>query len=225
MKTGAVLGLSFCLLSAAASTPADAQVYSRGPGLGLSVPDNTYNGSQGSMLCDTLAVPSGGGGGDLVDTVDIQIAMSHTFVGDLTIKLFGPTGAVTTLVSRPGVIETADDGNDTAGFGENSNLAIANPLTYDQSAATESEMMGKTPIDLSTSQTICLDGGTPCTYNPNNGAATTGEDLDVDFDGLTKVGNWQLCIGDSAGADVGTLDGWTLTIGSVPVELLGIEIE
>ena len=73
---------------------------------------------------------------------------------------------------------------------------------------------------LATGQTICVDGGTPCNYNPNRGAAVaTSEDLSTAYDGTTKVGNWQLCIGDSAGADTGTLDGWTLTITSVPVEL------
>ncbi len=203
-----------------AIVPAAAQVFTAGPGLGLAIPDNTYNGTTGSMLCNTIVVPSGGGGGDTVDNVTVQIRQSHTFVGDLTIKLVGPTAITTTLVSRPGVIETADDGNDTAGFGENSNLLIANPLTYAQSAVDESEMMGRTPIDLATGQTICVDGGTPCSYNPNRGAAVaTSEDLSTAYDGTTKVGNWQLCIGDSAGADTGTLDGWTLTITSVPVEL------
>jgi len=208
------------LLVLAAAVPASAQVFTVGPGLGLAIPDNTYNGTTGSMLCNTQIVPSGGGGGNTVDNVTVQIRMNHSFVGDLTIKLIGPTGIVTTLTSRPGVIETADDGNDTAGFGENSNLANANPLTYEQVAVPESEMMGRTPIDLASTQTICVDGGTPCNYNPDNGAANaTSEDLSTAYDTTTKVGSWQLCIGDSAGADTGSLDGWTLTITSVPVEL------
>ena len=218
-----VLGVMLALV---AVLPASAQVFTAGPGLALAIPDNTYNGTTGSMLCNTLAVPSGGGGGNTVDNVTVQIAQSHTFVGDLTIKLVGPTGIITTLVSRPGVIETADDGNDTAGFGENSNLAIANPLTYAQSAVDESEQMGKIPSDLATGDTICLFAGSPCSYNPNRGAAVaTSEDLSTAYDSTTKVGNWQLCIGDSAGADTGTLDGWTLTITSVPVELQGFTVD
>lgn len=212
--------LSALLIGAlVAIVPAAAQVFTAGPGLALAIPDNTYNGTAGSMLCHTIVVPSGGGGGDTVDNVTVQIAQSHTFVGDLTIKLIGPTAIVTTLVSRPGVLESADDGNDGVGFGENSNLLIANPLTYEQVAINESEMMGKVPSDHATGDTICLFAGSPCNYNPDNGAATSSEDLSTAYDTTTKVGNWQLCLGDSAGADTGTLDGWTLTITSVPVEL------
>ncbi|HEV8240847.1 MAG TPA: proprotein convertase P-domain-containing protein [Thermoanaerobaculia bacterium] len=217
------------LLATAALVPAaaSAQVFTVGPGLGLAIPDNTYNGTTGTMLCNTINVPSGGGGGDTVDNLSVQIRMNHTFVGDLTIKLVGPTGIITTLVSRPGVIETADDGNDTAGFGENSNLANNNPLTYIQTATDESEVMGRTPVDLATGQTICLDGGTPCSYNPNRGAAVaTQEDLSTAYDGTSKVGNWQLCIGDSAGADTGSLDGWTLNLfATTPVELIDAAVD
>ncbi|HEV7667072.1 MAG TPA: proprotein convertase P-domain-containing protein [Thermoanaerobaculia bacterium] len=199
--------------------PASAQIFTAGPGLALAIPDNLYNGTVGTMGCSTIAVPSGGGGGDTVANVIVTIAQSHTWVGDLTIKLIGPTGIVTTLVSRPGVVETADDGNDTAGVGDSSNLLVANPLTYDQVAVPESETMGSVP-NLSTSQTICVDLASPCTYNPNRGAAVaTSEDLSTAYDGTTKVGNWQLCLGDSAVQDTGTLDGWTLNITSVPVEL------
>jgi subtilisin-like proprotein convertase family protein len=209
-----------------AASPVAAQVFTRGPGLALAVPDNAYNGTTGSMLCDTIAVPSGGGGGDTVDNLRVTIRMNHTFVGDLTIKLIGPTGIITTLVSRPGIVETADDGNDTAGFGENSNLANANPLTYEQAALDEAEVMGRTPIDLATGQVICVDGGTPCSYNPNRGAAVaTAEDLSTAYDSTTKVGNWQLCMGDSAAADTGSLDGWTLDLfGTTPVELQGFSV-
>ena len=182
--------------------------FTAGPGLALAIPDNTYNGTTATMGCHTLNVPSFG----TVDDVSVQVAMSHTFVGDLTIKLVSPSSTVATLVSRPGVAETADDGNDTAGFGENSNLAIANPLTYVQTAPTESEQMGKVPSDLATGDTICLFAGSPCSYNPDNGAATSSEDLSTAFDGQSGTGNWQLCIGDAGAADLGSLDGWTLTL-------------
>jgi subtilisin-like proprotein convertase family protein len=220
---GKLLALvAFMLLAPLA---ANAQVFTNGPGLGLAIPDNTYNGTTGTMLCNTIAVPSGGGGGDIVGNVRVTVRMNHTFVGDLTIKLIGPTAVVSTVTSRPGVIETADDGNDTAGFGENSNLANANPLTYEQVAVTESEQMGKVPSDLATGDTICLFAGSPCNYNPDNGAATSSEDLSTAYDGTSKVGNWQLCIGDSAAADTGSLDGWTLDLFETsPVELMDVTV-
>lgn len=214
------------LVLAGLGSQASAQIFSSGPGLALPIPDNTYNGTQGVMLCNTINVPSGGGGGDFVDSATVLIGMSHTFVGDLTIKLFPPTGTAITLVSRPGVIETADDGNDTAGFGENSNLAIASPLTYDDSAPNPSEMMGKIPSDHATGDVICVFAGSPCSYASSNGAATPGN-LSSGMDGRPKVGAWQLCIGDSAGADTGVLDLWTLTIVGqpTPVELQQFSIE
>ena len=99
-------------------------------------------------------------------------------------------------------------------------------LTYEQVAGTESEQMGKVPSDLATGDTICLFAGSPCNYNPDNGAANgTAEDLSTAYDGTTKVGNWQICIGDAGPADTGTLDGWTLSITSVPVELQSFTVE
>lgn len=176
----------------------------------VAIPDNAYNGTIGSMACstiDTTSLPTG----RLINDVNVQIAMSHTFVGDLTIKLTSPSGSVLPIVSRPGAVETADDGTDAAGFGENSNLAIANPLTYSDAATTSAEQMGKVPIDLNTIQTICLDGGTPCQYTPARGAAA-GLNNFAGFDNQNARGIWQLCIGDSAASDIGTFSSWTLTL-------------
>ena len=201
-------------------------IYTAGPGLAMAIPDNGYTGTQASMGCSTINVASEPGLDIISGPVTVSIAMSHTFVGDLTIKLFGPTPAQSfTLVSRPGVVETADDGTDTAGFGENSNLAIANPLTYAMAAADESEQMGKVPSDHATGDIICVFAGSPCSYNPNAGASVLSADFAA-LNGTSKVGAWALCIGDSASADTGTLDGWTLNFGTVtPVELTGISVE
>lgn len=181
----------------------------------VAIPDNTYNGTLGSMTCSTIntsSLPAS----SFVGAAQVQIAMSHTFVGDLTIKLFSPSGSMLGLVSRPGVVETADDGNDSAGFGENSNLAIANPLTYTDSAATLSEQMGKVPIDLTTVQTVCVDGGTPCSYKPSQGSITGSLTSFQGFDGQNAVGNWQLCIGDAGASDIGNFNSWTLTLATFP---------
>lgn len=207
----------------ALALPAAGQSYTDGPGLGLAIPDYTYDGTLGSMGCRTLPVPSGGGSGDFVSTLTLQIAMSHTYVGDLTIKLTSPGGTTITVLSRPGVAETADDGNPIAGFGENSNLVSASPLLYDDLATDEAEQMGKIPSDLGTDDVICQFAGSPCAYNPSRGAATGADTFAAAFANQTKVGNWQLCIGDSVNLDTGTLDGWTLNITSqaTPVELQG----
>jgi subtilisin-like proprotein convertase family protein len=85
--------------------------------------------------------------------------------------------------------------------------------------------MGRTPVDLATGQTICVDGGTPCNYAPDAGSAAAGNLASLN--GQTKVGNWQLCIADSAGADTGSLDQWSLGITgqATPVELFEFSVE
>src|SRR3972149_118483 len=97
MKRIAIFAAGCLLASAAFAT----SVYTRGPGLALAVPDDAYNGTQGSMACDTLTVVSEPGMDTIAGPVTVQIAMSHTWVGDMVIKLFGPTSNYT-LVSRPG---------------------------------------------------------------------------------------------------------------------------
>lgn len=45
------------------------------------------------------------------------------------------------------------------------------------------------------------------------------------LNGENKVGAWQLCIGDSVAADTGSLDGWTLTLGTTPVTLQSFSVD
>jgi subtilisin-like proprotein convertase family protein len=207
------------LVALAALLPAAAwaQTYTAGPGLALAVPDDGYNGTQGSMGCSTIAVASGGGGGDTVATTTVQVAMSHTWIGDLTIKLISPAGTPITLVSRPGLVEPADDG--TGCCGDSSNLAIGFPLTYDDAAPNSAETMGGT---IGTNDVVCQTDSL-CNFSPAPGAATAGNLGSLN--GQSKVGNWQLCLGDSGGGDLGTLDGWTLTLGTTPVELQNFSID
>ncbi len=201
---------SLVALAALLPAAAWAQTYTAGPGLALAIPDDGYNGTQGSMACSTIAVPSGGGGGDTVATTTVQVAQSHTWSGDLTIKLFSPAGTPITLVSRPGLVEAADDGAGCCGT--SSDLIIANAITYDDAGSTSAEDMGSlgSPIPAST-------------VSPAPGAATPGNLGSLN--GESKVGNWLLCLGDSAGGDTGTLDGWTLTLGTTAVELQNFSID
>jgi len=155
--------------------------------------------------------------GDTVATTTVQVAMSHTWIGDLTIKLISPAGTPITLVSRPGLVEPADDG--TGCCGDSSNLAIGFPLTYDDAAPNSAETMGGT---IGTNDVVCQTDSL-CNFSPAPGAATAGNLGSLN--GQSKVGNWQLCLGDSGGGDLGTLDGWTLTLGTTPVELQNFSID
>lgn len=83
--------------------------------------------------------------------------------------------------------------------------------------------MGKIPSDLATWDVICQFAGSPCTQAPSPGAAIPGNSGSLS--GQSKVGNWQLCHGDSAGGDAGILDDWTLTLGTTPVEFQTFSID
>ena len=178
----------------------------------LLIPDNVYVGgfNNATMACstiDTTSLPVG----TTVGSAQVQIAMSHTWVGDLVIKLQSPNGQILGLLSRPGVVESADDGNDTVGAGDSSNLAIANPLTYVDSAAASAETMGSTPA-LGTDNVICRDLASPCQYSPAPGAIAQPPANFAGLAGQNARGNWTMCVADAATGDTGTFGSWTLTL-------------
>lgn len=174
-----------------------------GPGLGRGVPDNAYDGSVGSMTCVDVTIPAWPL--DAVTSVQATLGMSHTWVGDLTIKLVSPTGTVVTLMSRPGTMEGADDGSGMGGDG--SNLQTGSPITFVMGATTSSEDMGSATAD---NRAVCADDGI-CSYAPSHGAAAAG-DLTT-FGGQMASGTWRFCVGDGASNDTGTIDRVTLVIG------------
>lgn len=170
--------------------------------LDLTIPDDAYDGSLGSMVCVSLDVPSTGY--DAVEEVVVRVAVGHAYIGDLIIKITSPAETVVTLLSQPGVIETTDDG--TNGVGDSSNLVITSPVIFDDSAAYDAEDMGS---GLSSTGVICADDGR-CAYFPNPGAGP-GTNL-ADFRDENAVGTWNVCFGDSNGVDEGT-------VGSVLIDL------
>ncbi len=181
--------------------PVDPEVITAGPGLAVAIPDNTYTGALDSMGCVDLVAA---GGGD-VTGVELELAASHTWIGDLIIKVVSPEGTLVTVMSRPGTLEPTDDGVGGS-LGDSSELAVAFPLSFADDGATDAENMGNTIPDAGV---VCDDDGL-CSYFPNAGAATPG-DLST-FNGEAATGTWQLCIGDHAFGDTGTIDTITLTI-------------
>lgn len=178
------------------------QVVMRGSGLALAIPDDHYDGSQGSMTCVDLVVvqyPR-----DRVASVEVGVGMRHTYVGDLTIKLVSPAGTVVTLVSRPGLNEARDDGSDMGG--DSSELDPGFPITFVTGATTSSESMGQ-PINGT--QAVCRNDPT-CSFAPSHGAAPAG-DLTT-FATETAHGTWHFCAADGAPGDTGSIDQVVLTL-------------
>jgi subtilisin-like proprotein convertase family protein len=119
-------------------------------------------------------------------------------VGDLVIKVVSPTGAVATVLNRPGRAEGVDDGN--GGGGDSSNATRSSPLTFDASASDPAESMGNT---LEWYDEVCEDDGR-CVYAPSPDSAA-----DAGLTGLVGVapaGEWRVCVGDAGSLDDGTLE-------------------
>lgn len=202
----AVGGLMAITGAASAGT---VNVWSAGPGLSIGIPDDGYNGSFGSMASAFIVVGDDGFGGNIISDIDVTIGMSHTWVGDLTIKVVSPGGMVLTLLSRPGFAELADDG--VGCCGDSSDLGFAFGITYDDASPNSAELMGSTIISGLIGDPA---NGSPDNYFPNPGAGP-GVALS-DFNGLNALGNWTLYIGDSVSADTGVLDRWSMTITTIP---------
>ncbi len=117
----------------------------------IAIPDNTPAG-----ISSVIIVPDSFCIGD----VDVDLDITHTFIGDLLVNLIAPDGTSITLHNETG--------------GGAANLVVS----YDDEAG------------------IPADGP---------GALT-------DLDGLESLGAWTLHVSDNAGADVGTLNSWTLKI-------------
>ncbi len=165
--------------------------------LELSIPDNAYNGSLASMACASVSVTATGD--DLLDTAAVELGIDHSYIGDLVVKLVHPGGTVVTLTSRPGFGESSDDG--TGGFGTNANLLSSAPVSFHTGGTTDAEQMGGGNFN------VCADNEL-CDYAPNPGAATPGG-LDS-LIGLAASGTWELCVGDAAAGDVGSLESFAL---------------
>jgi len=174
----------------------------RGPGLALAIPDDTYVGTLATMTCvdfDVRPFPL-----DTVTSLTVELAMRHPWVADLVFKLVGPGGApVVTLMSRPSIDETADDG--TRRSGNNANLDPASPIRFISGATVSAEDMGDGIGD----GTVCA-ADRICDFAANAGAATAG-DL-MSFVGRPASGAWRFCVGDAAPADIGEIDSVTLVM-------------
>ena len=157
------------------------------------------------MVCTELALEVQGTCGALpVGDVVVDLAIAHTWIGDLTIKLISPEGTLTTLMSRPGLIEDADDGEGCCG--DSSDLSEAATITFIEGGMTDAEDMGST---LEIDGVVCIDDML-CEYDPNPGAGP-GFAFE-DYVGEAANGTWTLCVGDSGFDHEGTLHSFGISV-------------
>ncbi len=163
------------------------------------IPDNLYRGNifdPAQAICKTFSTGTG-----TVNNLALSLGLTHTWAGDLVIKVRNPAGSKTvTLVSRPGAAETDDLGAAGPG-GDSSNLLNTAPIRFGDAFVPSAETMGSVPA-LSSAQTICIDLASPCDYKPDPGATIPAGALAA-FDGDAAGAGWTVCVGDRGAADTG----------------------
>ncbi len=159
------------------------------------IPDNGYDGTLGSMASSAIAV-AGAPSGSVITDITLDIDIAHTWVGDLTIKLEAPNGDILGVMSRPGLVEGADDGTGCCGTSDDWTTSIS----FNDAFALSAEDFDDDAIPL------------PVQYSPAPGSVTNPPATFADLFGSDVTGNWTLYVGDSGGGDAGTLNSWTITI-------------
>lgn len=142
------------------------------PNVPVAIPDNDPAGAESDLVVADNVV--------LTD-VNVRVQISHTWVGDLVIRLRAPDNSEVVLLDRPGV-----PGMSTVGCSDD-NLDV----TFDDASAfdPETHCTGSDPWFVGTA-------------NPVGSLAA--------FNGLSSAGTWTLIVSDNAGADIGTIDDWEL---------------
>jgi subtilisin-like proprotein convertase family protein len=179
------------------------------------IPDNGYNGQITSMVSDTMdasSIPLD----HVVTDVSLGIWMSHSWVGDLTIKLRSPDGTVLTVLERPqgdGAANPAGDNGADSEETDNSNLVATQSVTFTDDAFEPAERIG---LGRGAADVAC--GGT-CEFRAAPDDAGGPRSFREAFGGQVARGPWTLLLADSSGGDTGTFESWSLGITHVrPVE-------
>jgi len=178
--------------------------------LPIVIDDASYvsNDPIGNLNCSSMNVS----GVSASDVMSVELGIDHTWVGDLTLKIFNPNGDELTLLSRPG--------RNGTGVGDADNLVSTSPITFSDAGVTDAELMGSAGGD------VCAVDGL-CDYFANPDEETSSL---ADFAAIVAAGDpngtWQVCAGDSAAGDTGSIvtaalnfNGSAASLGEVSPEL------
>lgn len=172
----------------------------------LAIPNDGYDGTLASMAASTIDT-SPELAGHRVNDVYVMVEITHEWVGDLTIKLRGPTGSVLTLLERPQGDNFqnpccddggSDGGGDDSTLDENDQIWFADTYTVDAEQIGLGVDMGEPACDFS------------CNFQPNPDNATGPLSLRDAFGGQPAGGDWTLYVGDSSGSFEGSLYSWSI---------------
>ncbi len=160
------------------------------------IPDDGYDGTLASMACGTVSVSGVGTASDVL----VDVGLTHTYVGDITLKLVNPDDLELGLMSRAGLDETDDDGTNCCGG--NANLEATSPITFSDTASVSAENIDPA---LNDDDVICSIDGI-CDFSPAPGAVAQPPASLAEMVTGTVDGDWMLCAGDSVGQDSGSLE-------------------
>lgn len=157
-------------------TTANVQEFCRN-GLSLAIPDNNLTG-----VSDNLTISGVSGN---VGDLDVRVELTHTYIGDLRLRLARATPAATiNLMTNPS--------NNPSGACSGNDL---NALFDDDVAPPRP------------AQTACTANATP-TYS----GTVTPQQATSAFDGQSANSTWTLTVIDSANIDTGTLTRWCIIL-------------
>lgn len=161
--------------------------FATGTGVGTSIPDNNP-----TATCFSADVT--GPAGATVNDVTVDVAATHSWVGDLAFSVQSPDATNLTIMNRPGEPVVG-------AFGENDDLSASSPISFTDSSANPAENMGDGTT--ASNQVICQDDGI-CDYSPDNPFST--------FAGENAIGTWNFCVSDNAGGDTGSIASFTFNV-------------
>lgn len=183
-------------LTALASLPAQAGMFYTSTAAAQAIPDNNAAGTS-----STIAV----GGVGLVAQMAVNVALNHSFLGDLVFTL-SHGGQTVTLLDRPGRTST--------GRGDGSNLSASQPLQFIASATASAESMG--------SQLLCTTLSTVGQSPFCSNTSFQPQQSFAPFLGAEMSGDWTLNVSDRATGVLGLFNGtgnlvsWSLDLSAEP---------
>ena len=152
-------------------------------GGGFAIPDNNATGMTSSIVIAA---------NETITDVDVTLFnTSHTWVGDLTVRLTSPNLTTADIMVRTG-----------GGFGDSTNIDA--DYTFSDGG---DDWWNAADIR---SDSEVIPGGTYAATTTGGGAVS----LAALFSGESTAGTWTLFVSDESPDDTGTLGGWGLTITS-----------
>ncbi len=159
------------------------------------------NSATPGLTTSTIVVPLTGNLANPA-SLSINLDLTHTWIGDLTVEIETPTATKCALLKRIGATGATPDTD----CGDNSNFAIGNILSFNSTNVTPIDFAAGTTAYNIPGGSYAPTGADPTVY-PNTASLC---DLTTFLNGQPISGTWTLHVRDSGGGDTGTINGWSL---------------